>query len=68
MILEGSFVIILEPFQNLAMLVAVGSHTFAASKNADPVIAIFSLGILVFMATFLVSFHLQDNQSKAPVE
>jgi hypothetical protein len=24
------------------------------------------LGILVFIATFLVSFHLPDNQSKSP--
>jgi LPLT family lysophospholipid transporter-like MFS transporter len=65
---SGRAVALQNFFQNLAMLVAVGSYTYAASKNVDPVIAILSLGILVFIATFLVSFHLPDNQSKAPVE
>jgi LPLT family lysophospholipid transporter-like MFS transporter len=42
----------------------VGSYTYAASQNADPVIAMLSLGALVFIATFLVSLHLPDNQVK----
>jgi len=63
---SGRAVALQNFFQNLAMLVAVGSYTYAASKNVDPVIAILSLGILVFIATFLVSFHLPDNQSKSP--
>jgi len=63
---SGRAVALQNFFQNLAMLVAVGSYTYAVSKNVDPVIAILSLGILVFIATFLVSFHLPDNQSKSP--
>jgi len=62
---SGRAVALQNFFQNLAMLVAVGTYTYAASKNADPVIAILSLGFLVFMATFLVSFHLPDNHSKS---
>jgi len=61
---SGRAVALQNFFQNLAMLVAVGTYTYAASKNADPVIAILSLGLLVFMATFLISFHLPDNHSK----
>jgi len=62
---SGRAVALQNFFQNLAMLVAVGTYTYAASKNADPVIAILSLGLMVFMATFLVSFHLPDNHSKS---
>lgn len=49
-------------FQNLAMLLAVGSYTFAAAHNITPIFAMFMLGLLVFGATFLVSLHLPDNQ------
>lgn len=48
-------------FQNLTMLVAVGSYTYASSQHADPVMALLTLGILVIIATFLVSLHLPDN-------
>ncbi|MGZ4956368.1 MAG: lysophospholipid transporter LplT [Methylobacter sp.] len=58
---SGSAVALQGFFQNLAMLAAVGSYTYAASQHADPVIAMLSLGILVFMATFLVTLHLPDN-------
>jgi LPLT family lysophospholipid transporter-like MFS transporter len=51
-------------FQNLTMLIAVGSYTYAASQNADPVLAMLSLGALVFIATFLVSLHLPDRQAR----
>ena len=61
---SGSAVALQGFFQNLTMLVAVGGYTYAASQNADPVIAMLSLGILVFIATFLVSLHLPDNQVK----
>ncbi len=59
---SGSAVALQGFFQNLTMLAAVGGYTYAASHNADPVIAMLSLGMLVFMATFLVSLHLPDNQ------
>lgn len=61
---SGSAVALQGFFQNLTTLVAMGSYTFAASQNANPVIAMLSLGILVFIATFLVSLHLPDNQVK----
>jgi LPLT family lysophospholipid transporter-like MFS transporter len=63
---SGSAVALQGFFQNLTMLVAVGSYTYAASQNVDPVIAMLSLGMLVFIATFLVSLHLPDNQPKKP--
>jgi len=62
---SGSAVALQGFFQNLTMLLAVGSYTYAASQNVDPVIAMLSLGMLVFMATFLVSLHLPNNHSKA---
>lgn len=61
---SGSAVALQGFFQNLTMLIAVGSYTYAASQHADPVLAMLSLGMLVFMATFLVSLHLPDNRSK----
>jgi LPLT family lysophospholipid transporter-like MFS transporter len=61
---SGSAVALQGFFQNLTMLLAVGSYTYAASQNVDPVLAMLSLGVLVFMATFLVSLHLPDNHSK----
>ena len=53
-------------FQNIAMLVAVGSYTYAASHNVDPVSAMLTLGLLVIIATFLVSLHLPDNNQTNP--
>lgn len=61
---SGSAVALQGFFQNLTMLVAVGSYTYAATQNVDPVIAMLSLGVLVIIATFLVSIHLPDNQVK----
>ncbi|EGW20691.1 lysophospholipid transporter LplT [Methylobacter tundripaludum] len=61
---SGSAVALQGFFQNLTMLAAVGSYTYAVSQHADPVLSMLSLGMLVFMATFLVSLHLPDNQSK----
>ena len=45
-------------FQNVAMLIAVGAYTFAASQQVNPVVALIALGSLVFVATFLVSLRL----------
>jgi LPLT family lysophospholipid transporter-like MFS transporter len=60
----GSAVALQGFFQNLTMLIAVGGYTYAASQQINPVIALLGLGILVFIATFLVSLHLPDNQVK----
>gem|GEM_PF-14104 len=58
---SGSAVALQNFFQNLAMLIAVGAYTLAAAQQIDPVMAMLALGILVFVATFLVSLHLPDN-------
>ncbi|MGZ8240815.1 MAG: lysophospholipid transporter LplT [Methylobacter sp.] len=59
---SGSAVAMQNFFQNLAMLVAVGSYTYAAAHNIDPVMAMLALGSLVFIATFMVSLSLPENQ------
>jgi LPLT family lysophospholipid transporter-like MFS transporter len=61
---SGSAVALQGFFQNLAMLLAVGSYTFAAAHEVTPVLAMFILGLLVFIAAFLVSMHLPDNQEQ----
>lgn len=55
---SGSAVALQGFFQNLAMLLAVGSYTFASAHQIGPVAALTALGLLVFAATFLVSLHL----------
>ncbi len=54
-------------FQNITMLVAVGSYTYAASHHVDPVSAMLALGLLLILATFLVSMHLPDNHKTHPL-
>jgi len=61
---SGSAVALQGFFQNLAMLLAVGSYTFAAAHNITPVMAMFILGLSVFAATFLVSLHLPDTKER----
>ena len=61
---SGSAVALQGFFQNLAMLLAVGSYTFAAAHNITPIIAMFILGLSVFAATFLVSLHLPDTKER----
>ncbi len=46
-------------FQNLAMLFAVGSYSFAASQNVNPTVAMLSLGGLLLIAVIIVSFNLR---------
>lgn len=55
---SGSAVALQGFFQNGAMLIAVGTYTYAASNHADPVLSMLTLGSLVFLATFLVSLRL----------
>lgn len=59
---SGSAVALQGFFQNLAMLAAVGGYTYASSQQADPVLVMLTLGLLVFIATFLVSLHLPMNR------
>lgn len=59
---SGSAVALQGFFQNLTMLAAVGGYTYAASQNADPVLAMLTLGAVVFISTFLVSLRLPNRQ------
>lgn len=59
---SGSAVALQGFFQNLAMLIAVGSYTYSASTHVSPVLALQCLGLLVFVATFLVSWHLPERR------
>jgi LPLT family lysophospholipid transporter-like MFS transporter len=61
---SGSAVALQNFFQNLAMLLAVGAYTLAASKQVDPVMAMLALGVLLFIATFLVSMCLPVRNTK----
>jgi len=51
-------------FQNVTMLIAVGSYTYAASQQLDPVAALTGLGTIIFIATFLISLHLPPARKK----
>ncbi len=46
-------------FQNLAMLSAVGSYSFAASQNVNPTFAMLSLGSLFLISAVIVAFFLR---------
>jgi LPLT family lysophospholipid transporter-like MFS transporter len=61
---SGSAVALQGFFQNLAMLLAVGGYTLAAAHDISPTFAMFMLGLSVFIAAFLVSMHLPDNQQQ----
>ena len=52
-------------FQNVAMLIAVGGYTYAASQQVDPVTALIGLGSLVFVATFFVSLRLPEQTTES---
>ncbi len=52
-------------FQNLAMLLAVGTYTFASSRDISPTLAMMVLGGLVFLVTFLVSLCLPKQSQPA---
>jgi LPLT family lysophospholipid transporter-like MFS transporter len=45
-------------FENLAMLLASGTYSLIAGAGADPVSTMMWLGVLVIIATVLVSWHL----------
>jgi LPLT family lysophospholipid transporter-like MFS transporter len=56
---SGSAVALQGFFENLAMLLAVGSYTYATwHYQLDPINALLGLGSIVFIATALISRHL----------
>ncbi len=58
---SGGAVALQSFFENLAMLVAVGAYTAAAAFGAPPVATIVAVGVLVLVATFIVSWHLPPD-------
>lgn len=57
---SGGAVAMQNFFQNVAMLLSVGTYTFAASLQVSPVSALMALGGLLFLATFLVVMRLPE--------
>ncbi len=63
---SGGAVALQSFFENLSMLVAVGAYTAAASAGVQPVSAIVAVGVLVLVATFVVSRRLPPDPAAAP--
>ncbi len=58
---SGGAVAIQNFFENLAMLLTVGTYTAVASVGAPPVASILVLGLCVLVATIIVSWHLPPD-------
>ena len=58
---SGSAVAVQNFFENLSMLVATGLYAFAAQQGADPVLTMAMLGVIILIATVLVSWHLPPD-------
>jgi LPLT family lysophospholipid transporter-like MFS transporter len=50
-------------FQNVAMLLAVGSYSFAASQKINSIAAMLFLGIALFVSAVIVAFKLPRDSS-----
>jgi len=59
----GGAVAVQQFFENLGMLTATGVYAFAAGQGADPLLSMFALGVLVMLATALLSWHLPDVEN-----
>jgi LPLT family lysophospholipid transporter-like MFS transporter len=62
---SGGAVALQSFFENLAMLVAVGTYTVSVSLGGTPVASIVVVGVLVLVATALVSWHLPPDPDAA---
>lgn len=58
---SGGAVAVQNFFENLAMLAAVGGFALAGWFGAQPGPAILAVGVLVLIATFIVSWHLPPD-------
>lgn len=63
---SGSAVAIQNFFENLAMLIGTGLYTLALGNGADPLLAIYTLGMLVILATTVIAWHLPREAELAP--
>ena len=61
---SGGAVAIQNFFENVAMLLSVGTYTYVASLGTNPVTTIMVLGIVVLIATVLVSRRLPPDPEK----
>lgn len=64
---SGGAIAIQNFFENVAMLLAVGLYTFAASKGAHPVPTLMALGGSALIATLIVSWHLPRDPEPVAV-
>ncbi|MBI3900099.1 MAG: lysophospholipid transporter LplT [Gammaproteobacteria bacterium] len=62
---SGGAVALQNFFENIAMLITVGLYTLAAANGASPVRSIVAVGILVLVATLLVSWRLPPDPNKS---
>jgi LPLT family lysophospholipid transporter-like MFS transporter len=65
---SGGAVAVQNFFQNIAMLGSVALYTLAASRGASPVTTVAVVGVLVLIATFLVSWHLPPDPQRGGVD
>lgn len=61
---SGGAVALMNFFENVAMLFSVGLYTVAVRMGAQPVTSIVVVGVLVLVATFLVSWHLPPDPNR----
>ncbi|CAG7855938.1 Lysophospholipid transporter LplT [biofilm metagenome] len=59
---SGSAVAIQNFFQNFAMLISVGSYTYASAEHVNPVTAMQCLAALLFVFTFLIALKLPKRK------
>jgi LPLT family lysophospholipid transporter-like MFS transporter len=62
---SGGAVALQNFFQNIAMLASVAFYTLAAARGASPVTSVVVVGVLVLVATFVVSWHLPPDTQRA---
>jgi LPLT family lysophospholipid transporter-like MFS transporter len=65
---SGRAVALQSFFENSAMLASVGIYTAAVGYGAQPVRSIVVVGVLVLIATTLVSWHLPPDPAADPAE
>jgi LPLT family lysophospholipid transporter-like MFS transporter len=61
---SGGAVALQNFFENLAMLIAVAMYTVAAKVGVGPIESIVTVGVLVLIATFIVSWHLPPDPAR----
>ncbi len=60
---SGGAVAMQNFFQNLAMLLAVGIYTLAASQHIGPIVALLTLGCLLILATVLLMLRMPESMT-----